>query len=98
MKKVDINVLKESAHKLLFDMSEEEYETLLIEFDTITKQMELISEIEGVDEAEPMIFPYTIYGEEMREDVVKDVLTSKDALKNAGEVKNGMIKLPKVVK
>ena len=98
MKKVDKEVLKESAHKLLFDMSEEEYDTLLKEFDFIINQMEIISHIEGVDDVEPMSLPYPVTTTEMREDVVEEPLTQEQALKNAGDKKDGMIILPKVVR
>ena len=98
MKKVDKEVLKESAHKLLFDMSEEEYDTLLKEFDFIINQMEIISHIEGVDDVEPMSLPYPVTTTEMREDVVEEPLTQEQALRNAGDKKDGMIILPKVVR
>ena len=39
-------------------MSEEEYNTLLEEFDVIVKQMELVAKINGIDEAKPMTFPF----------------------------------------
>ena len=39
---IEIETLKKYAGKLLFDMKEEEYETLQKEFDVIIKQMELI--------------------------------------------------------
>ena len=48
--------LKDYA-KLMFDMSDEEYETLQQEFDIIIKQMELISKIEKIEAVEPMTFP-----------------------------------------
>ena len=98
MKKVNKEVLKESAHKLLFDMSEEEYDTLLKEFDFIIKQMEIISHIKGVDDVEPMSLPYPVNTTEMREDVVETPLTQEEALRNAGDKKDGMIILPKVVR
>lgn len=97
MEKVDKKVLKIAANNLLFDMNDDEYDTLLHEFDIITKQMELIASIKGVDDVEPMAFPYPVYGEELREDVAKETLSKEDALKNAGDVSNGMIRLPKVV-
>lgn len=97
MKKVNKNILKEAAHNLFFEMSEDEYDTLLNEFDVITSQMKLISQIDGVDDAEPMVFPYPITTEEMREDEVKETLKQEDVLKNAKDVDNGMIRLPKVV-
>ena len=34
--------LKDYAHKLMFDMNDEEYKTLQEEFETILKQMDLI--------------------------------------------------------
>ena len=98
MQRVDKQVLKEASHRLLFDMSDEEYETLLKEFDVITKQMDFISCIEGVDETEPMAFPYEIYTDELREDKAEETLTQEEALKNAHDVYEGMIRLPKVVK
>ena len=98
MKKVNKEVLKESAHKLLFDMSEEEYDTLLKEYDFIIKQMEIISHIKGVDDVEPMSLPYPVNTTEMRDDVVETPLTQEEALRNAGDKKDGMIILPKVVR
>lgn len=97
MKEVNKDVLKEASHKLLFEMSEEEYDTLLKEFEVITKQMELISEIDGVDETTPMTFPYEVFTTELREDVAEETLSREEALKNAGDVVDGMIRLPKVV-
>lgn len=98
MKPVDKNTLKEAAHKLLFEMNDDEYETLLKEFDVITKQMELISEIDGVDDVEPMTFPYPVFTDTLREDIVEETLDREETLKNTSEVVDGMIKLPKVVR
>ena len=44
-----------------------------------------------------MTFPYEIFNDYLREDVPSDVLTKEEALKNAKNVKDGQIKLPKVV-
>ncbi len=97
MKKVDKETLKEASSKLLFEMSEEEYDTLLKEFDVILNQMEIISQIEGVDDVEPMVFPYDCFSTYLREDEVDETLTKKEILKNAKEVRDGMITLPKVI-
>ena len=48
MKEVNKEVLVTSANKLMFDMSDEEYNNLLAEFDVIISQMNLIGDIEGV--------------------------------------------------
>lgn len=97
MIKVNKEILKEAAHKLLFDMSEEEYDTLLEEFEILTKQMELISSIPGVDDVEPMTLPFDCSNSYLREDVVGEQLTLKEALGNAKDVIEGQIRLPKVV-
>ena len=93
MKPVDKSILKEAAHKLLFEMNDDEYETLLKEFEVVSKQMELISQIDGVDEVEPMTFPYPVFTDVLREDVAEETLSRDETLKNTGDVINGMIKL-----
>ena len=60
MKEINIDVLKEASEKLMFKMEDKEYETLLAEFETILKQMSLISNILGVDDVVPMTFPYEV--------------------------------------
>lgn len=97
MKTVDKNVLKEASSKLLFDMENAQYDTLLEEFSIIVKQMELISEIPGVDEAKPMTFPFEVKTSYLREDVASEPLNRDEALKNASNVVDGQIRLPKVV-
>jgi len=97
MKKVDKAVLKEAASKLMFDMKEEEYDTLLNEFKFVTHQMELISGIPGVDEVEPMTFPFDVTNSFLREDIPSEPLNREEALKNASDVVEGQIRLPKVV-
>ena len=97
MKTVDKTLLKEAANKLLFDMDDSQYETLLEEFSVVLKQMELISEIEGVDEAKPMVFPFEVSTDYLREDVASEPTNRDEILKNASDVVDGQIRLPKVV-
>lgn len=97
MKKVTKEVLIDASERLLFTMSDEEYNLLLDEFDTILKQLALIGNIEGVDEATPMVFPYEIYATTLRDDEPTKPLDRDEALKNAGSVKDHQIKLPKVI-
>ncbi len=97
MKKVTKEVLIDASERLLFTMSDEEYNLLLDEFDTILKQLALIGNIEGVDEVTPMVFPYDIYTSELRDDEPTKPLDRDEALKNAGSVKDHQIKLPKVI-
>ena len=97
MKNYDIDVLKDAAHRLLFDMSEEEYQTLLKEFDVIIAQMALIGQDPIIDELEPMVYPFDCETDYLREDVPTEPLNREVALKNAGNKTGGQIKLPKVV-
>lgn len=97
MKKVNKDVLKDAANRLYFDMTDDQYETLLEEFDTIQSEFELMGQISGVDEATPMTFPFDVSIDYLRDDVPEEPLKAEDVLKNAGNVKDGQIKLPKVV-
>ena len=97
MKPVNKQVLKESANKSMFTMEEKEYDTLLEEFNTLLKQIEIIGDIPGVDEVDPMSFPFEVSTSYLREDEVEEPLSSEEALKNASDVKDGQIRLPKVV-
>jgi len=97
MKKVNKETLKIAANNLMFDMSDEEIETLLKEFEVITKQMELLGEIEGLENITPMTFPFECSTSFLREDEPNEPLDREVALKNAHDVIEGQIRLPKVV-
>lgn len=97
MKQITLDVLHDAANRLLFDMSDKEYQTLLEEFKILTKQMESIGKIEGLEKYEPMTFPFDCSSSYLREDVASKPLDKKQALKNAGSTMDGQIKLPKVV-
>ena len=97
MKEITMDVLHDAAHRLLFDMSEEEYATLMEEFKTLVKQMDTIGKIKGLDEYEPMTFPFPCETSFLREDIAEEPLPRDEALANAGSKLDGQIKLPKVV-
>ena len=97
MTKYDIELLKKCANNLMFDMSNEQYEVLLKEFDIITKQMNVLGEIEGINDVEPMTFPFDVSTTFLREDIEGECLSKEEVLKNAKDVVDGQIKLPKVV-
>ena len=89
--------LKSYAGKLMFDMNDEEYETLLNEFDVILKYMDLIGEIDDIASVEPMTFPYELDSIELRNDVDSRNIEIEDALSNTGSKKGREIRVPKVV-
>lgn len=97
MKEYNINVLKDAANRLLFDMSESEYKTLLEEFDVVTKQMDIIGSNKEIDKYEPMTFPFECTTSFLREDVPEEPLQREEALRNSKRKVGGQIKLPKVV-
>lgn len=89
--------LKDYASKLMFDMNDEEYETLLEEFDIILKQMDLIAKIDNIDKIDPMTFPFITYKATLRDDKVGESLTIDEVLNNAKQSVNDQVKVPKVV-
>ena len=97
MKEITMDVLEDAADRLMLDMSEEEYQTLYQEFGILTKQMETIGKIEGLEDFEPMTFPFDVTTSVLREDDPVEPLSREDALRNAGSTLDGQIKLPKVV-
>lgn len=97
MKPITIDVLKDAAHRLLFDMSEEQYQTLYEEFGILTKQMAKIGAVKDLNAHEPMTFPFDCETTYLREDMAEPPLPREEALKNAGSKKDNQIMLPKVV-
>ena len=95
--KVTKEDLKKYAGLLMFDMDDKEYDTLLEEFAITEKHMALIGEIDGIEDVEPMTFPYVIYHASLREDVSKPCLTTEEVLKNTKDKKADQVKVPKVV-
>lgn len=91
------DLLKDYANKLMFDMEDTEYETLLKEFDVILKQMDLIGEIKEIDGLEPMTFPFELDNIELRNDNITRTIDTEEALKNADSKEGNEIKVPKVV-
>ena len=97
MKKATKEVLKEAANNLMLELTESEYDILLDEFNTMFKHMEYISEIDGIDDVEPMSFPFDITNDFLREDVPSSPVDRDTLLKNTKDVENGQVRLPKVV-
>ena len=97
MKPVSKEVLQIAASKMMFEMSDAQYNALIKELNVFLKQVDLIGQIPNIDDAEPMTFPFDVTTTYLREDVVETPLTNEEALKNASDVKDGQIRLPKVV-
>ncbi len=97
MEKIKEETLRECADRLMFDMSDAQYQMLEKEFEIVIKQMELIGKNTELAMLEPMTFPFAISCTYLREDIPEDPLTREDVLKNVKDALDGQIKLPKVV-
>ena len=97
MKEITKDLLKDCAHRLMFDMTEEQYEVLENEFAIVLKQMELIGAEKDVDEYSPMTFPFDVTTRFLREDDVTETISKEEALRNAKDIVEDQIRLPKVV-
>lgn len=89
--------LKEYANDLMFEMEENEYETLLNEFDTFLNWMDYIGKIEDIEKVEPLYFPYTNENVKLRDDEYDESISPKEILACAPEYKEGRVSVPKVV-
>ena len=94
---MDKETLKMLANKLMFTMEDSEYDTLLEEFDIMIKQMNLIGNIDGIEDVEPMSYPFLLDDVVLREDEVIDELEIDEILQNSGSTLYNQVKLPKVV-
>ena len=94
---MDKETLVMLANKLMFTMDDLEYDTLLDEFDVMLKQMDLIGEIDGIENVEPMCYPFPLDDVCLREDNVVDELEIGEILQNSGSTLYNQVKLPKVV-
>ena len=97
MNKITKENIQDYALKLMFKMKDDEYDTFEKEFETIIKHMDLIGKIKGIENVEPLTFPFINEDVDLREDVVTDMLTTDEALSNAKDVVYGEVKVPKVV-
>lgn len=96
MKSVDLKKLQIAANRLCFDMSETEYQTLLNEFKTVVKQMELIAEDKSIDQYEPMVYPFPCEVDTLREDEPIKPTSRDEILSNATNKLAGQVKVKKV--
>ena len=97
MLKIDKENIQSWANKLMFRLDDSQVDKLMNEFDVINKQMDLINEIKGIENVEPMVFPYVDYKAELREDDSDEGESIDNLLSNAKEVSGREIRVPKVV-
>ena len=94
---MDKEYFKKLAQQLMFDLSDEEAEDIVKEFETLQKQMELLDKV-NTDGVEEMIYPFEDETHFLRDDVVTHVITQEEAVANVDKNIEGHFVLPKVVK
>jgi len=98
MLKYDLEILKKASDNLMFTMEEEQFSVLLEEFKILVSQLSLLDEIDGLEEVEPMDFPYEVRRTILRADNPAKPLKRDIILKNSGDTFANQIKVPKVIK
>ena len=97
MSKFTKELVDDLADKLLIGLSAEENEMVLSEFDEIDANIDLINEIDGISEVEPMTHCLDDFVYELREDVAVEGLPIEDILANSDDTEDREIVVPKVV-
>ena len=95
--KKDREYFRKLAHQLMFDLSDEEADGIVKEFGELETQMGLLDKV-NTDDTEEMIYLFEQATQFLREDVVTNVISQADAMKNVKKNLEGHFVLPKVVK
>ena len=90
-------MVNDYADKLLIGLSEEENEMVLKEFESIDEDLNLVNQIEGIGEVEPMTHCLDDFEYILREDIVEESVPVEDLLRNSDETDGDEIEVPKVV-
>ena len=97
MSKFTEQLVDDLADRLLIGLSREENKMVLDEFEVIDKTIDMINEIEGIENIEPMTHALDDFEFVLREDIATESIDIEDALRNAGAVEGREIEVPKVV-
>ncbi|MBQ8193378.1 MAG: aspartyl/glutamyl-tRNA amidotransferase subunit C [Bacilli bacterium] len=97
MSKFTTEMVDSYADKLLIGLSPEENEMVLSEFDAIDANIDLINDIEGISDVEPMTHTLDNFVYELREDVATESPAIEDLLRNSDDTEDREIVVPKVV-
>lgn len=88
---------KSLAEHLMFQLSDEEADTLTKDFEVLDQQIALLDKIDTSETTE-MIFPFPVETSFLREDVESHVISQEEAVQNVTKKVEGHFVLPKVVK
>ena len=87
------------AKRLMFEMNDDEYKTLISEFDVTLRQMEFIGNIKDIEKVEPMFYPFDLELDDgyLRNDTYNNEIDFNDMKVNVMEYEGSKVKVPKVV-
>lgn len=95
---MDKKDLKALEAELLMTLSSAEEKEFAAQFAYFKSQSDLLGEIEGIDEVEPLIFPYVEEKTYLRPDEVEETPKREEILKNSRNVSGDFVTVAKVVK
>ena len=91
--KKDREYFRKLAHQLMFDLSDEEADGIVKEFGELETQMSLLDQV-NTDDTEEMIYPFEQATSFLRDDVVTNVISQADAMKNVKKNLEGLFVVP----
>jgi len=97
MSKFSTELVDDLAKKLLIGLKPEENKLVLDEFEFIETNMNLITEIKGIDKVEPMTHPFDLYECSLRDDIALESEKIEDILYNCDKTNEREVEVPKVV-
>lgn len=90
-------MVDEYADKLLIGLTDEENKMVLEEFEVIDETINMINEIDGIEDVEPMTHTLDDFEYELREDVIEESVPIEELLQNCDRHNGREVEVPKVV-
>lgn len=97
MSKFTSEMVDSYADKLLIGLTKEENEMVLKEFDIIDKNMEIIANMEGISNVEPMTHALDNFAYTLSSDVAEPSPSINELLQNCDRREGMEVEVPKVV-
>ncbi len=97
MSKFTKEMVDDYADKLLIGLTPEENKMVLDEFDIIDEQINVINDIPGIKDVEPMTHALDDFEFELREDNIEESVPIEELLQNCDEFSGREVEVPKVV-
>lgn len=97
MSKFTKEMVSDYADKLLIGLTKEENQMVLDEFDIIDRNIDIINEIDGINNIEPMSWCLDDFEYELREDIAEESIDIDLLLQNCDDYRICEVKVPKVV-